>query len=312
MHILIPDDLSPAAIAVLTTPGWTVDARPGRPREHLLLDVAHADALIVRSATRVDAELIDAGTRLRVIARAGVGVDNIDLAAARRRRIVVMNAPAATTTSVAELALAGLLNLARHVPAADRAMKMGAWEKKVFAGTELAGKTLGIVGFGRIGRRVGDLATAVGMQVLAFDPVVLATGSEVRLVTLDALCAEADYLTLHAPVTATTRRMFDQARLARCKPGVRLVNTARGELIDEAALVAALDSGQVGGAALDVFSAEPPIDWTLARHPRVVATPHLAASTAEAQERVGIETATVVRTFLETGHAVCPVGVDPV
>ena len=304
MHILIPDDLSSSALTVLTAAGWTIDARAGRPLASLHADIASADALIVRSATRVDAALIDAGTKLRVIARAGVGVDNIDLAAARRRGIVVMNAPSATTTSVAELTLAGMLTLARHVSAADRSMKAGAWEKKAFVGTELAGKTLGIVGLGRIGRRVGQLASAFGMTILANDPGVATPVDGVAHVPLDTLCAEADYLTLHLPVTRSTTRMFDAARFARCRRGVRLVNTARGELIDEEALLAALDSGHVAGAALDVYTTEPPVDTRLSRHASVVATPHLAASTREAQERVGIEAATAVRDFLTSGTAV--------
>ncbi len=260
MHILIPDDLRPSAVALFTEAGWKTDARAGRPRQQLLADVAAADALIVRSATMVDAELIAAAPRLRVIARAGVGVDNVDVAAAGRRGIVVMNAPEATTTSVAELTLAGLLNLARHVCAADRSMKAGAWEKKAFSGTELAGKTLGVVGYGRIGRRVALLATAFGMRVLAHDAAPAGPAGGVQFAPLDVVCAEADYISLHVPVNAATRRLFDRARLARCKPGVRLVNTARGELIDEAALLEALDSGQVGGAALDVFATEPPVD----------------------------------------------------
>jgi D-3-phosphoglycerate dehydrogenase len=201
------------------------------------------------------------------------------------------------------LTLAGLLALARHVCAADRAMKAARWEKKAFAGTELRGATLGIVGFGRIGRAVAALARAFGMRVIAHDPVGGAPEPGVERVTLDALCAAADYVTLHVPVSDETRGLFDTARLGSCRRGVRLVNTARGELVDAAALVAALDSGQVGGAAIDVFAPEPPTDWSLATHPRVVATPHLAASTREAQLRVGIETAEAVRDYLRDGRA---------
>lgn len=303
MHILIPDDLPPAAIAVLAEQGWTTDTRSGRSAAQLRDDAAGADAIIVRSATTVDAPLIDAAPHLRVIARAGVGVDNVDLATAARRGIVVMNAPDATTTSVAELTLAGLLALARHVCAADHAMKAARWEKKAFAGTELREATLGIVGFGRIGRAVARLARAFGMRVLAADVVDGAPEPGVERVTLDALCGAADYITLHVPATADTRGLFDAARLATCRRGVRLVNTARGELVDAAALVAALDSGQVGGAAIDVYAPEPPVDWTLAAHPRVVATPHLAASTREAQWRVGVDTATAVRDYLRDGVA---------
>lgn len=217
-----------------------------------------------------------------------------------------MNAPNATSASVAELTLALMLALARHVPAADRAMKDGTWAKQAFAGTELGGKTLGIVGLGRIGRRVAKLGRAFGMTVLAHDPAVTPAdlgGDAVELVALDEACARADYLTLHVPATPATRHLVDAARLARCRRGVRLVNTSRGELVDPAALLAALDSGQVAGAGLDVFEREPPVDWALAQHPSVVATPHVAASTTEAQERVGLEAATAIRDFLKHGRA---------
>lgn len=303
MHILIPDDLQPAAVALLAAEGWSTDTRTSRPRLELLADMARADAVIVRSATRVDAALLAAAPHLRVIARAGVGLDNIDLDAARRHGVVVMNAPDATTTSVAELALAGMLALARHLSAADQAMKAGRWEKTQLAGVELHGKTLGLVGFGRIGRAVGRLGRAFGMTVVAHDPVAGQPVHEVSLLSLDALCDAADFVSLHVPVTGETRGLFDRARFARCRPGVRIVNTARAELIDDAALLEALDRGHVAGAALDVHSTEPPVDWALARHPRVVATPHVAASTAEAQLRVGMETALAVRDFLRDGVA---------
>lgn len=303
MHILIPDDLPPEALDVLSAEGWTTDARTGRSAAQLRDDVTRADAIIVRSATTVDDALIEAAPRLRVIARAGVGVDNVDLVAAHRRGVVVMNAPDATTTSVAELTLAGLLTLARHVCAADRAMKAQRWEKKAFAGTELRNATLGVVGFGRIGRAVSRLARAFGMRVVAHDPVDGGAEPGVERVTLGALCAAADYITLHVPVTDVTRGLFDATRFASCRRGVRLVNTARGELVNAAALVAALDTGQVAGAAIDVYAPEPPVDWTLAQHPRVVATPHLAASTREAQVRVGLETAAAVRDYLRDGQA---------
>lgn len=303
MHILVPDDLQPSALSVFHDEGWTTDARTGRSREQLLGDVLVADALVVRSATRVDAALVDAATKLRVIARAGVGLDTIDLAAAARRGIVVMNAPDAATTSVAELTLACLLALARQLPAADRSMKSGLWEKKHLTGIELSGKTLGVVGCGRIGQRVARLASAFGMHVVAADPTPPPTESVARHCALDELCATADFISLHAPLTASTGRLFDDARLAQCRRGVRLVNTARGELIDPEALLAALESGHVAGAALDVHDPEPPVDHRLTSHPAVIATPHLASSTIEAQERVGIEVATAVRDYLRSGRA---------
>jgi D-3-phosphoglycerate dehydrogenase / 2-oxoglutarate reductase len=305
MHIVVADSLPSSALDLLrAVPGWTIDARSGRAAADLAEDLATADALIVRSATSVTAALIGAAPRLRVIARAGTGVDNVDLQAATERGIIVMNAPGANSISVAELTMALMLSLSRGIPAADAAMKRGAWEKKKLSGVELRGKTLGLVGLGRIGQEVGNRARAFGMQLLAHDPFISADVAEslgVELVALDDLCARADYITLHLPVTPETRHLFDAGRLAACRAGVRLVNTARGELIDEAALAAALESGHVAGAALDVFETEPPVDWRLASLPQVVATPHIAASTAEAQEQVGLETAQAVRDFLLDG-----------
>jgi D-3-phosphoglycerate dehydrogenase len=305
MKIVIADDLPASAVALLgDVEGWHLDAKPGRPLPELLAAVADADALIVRSATRVTAEVIAAAPRLRVIARAGTGVDNVDLDAASARGIVVMNAPGANSISVAELALAQMLALARHLPAADAAMKQHKWEKKKFAGVELRGKTLGIVGLGRIGQEVAVRARSFGMQIVAHDPFIsaeLASQLGARLGSLDDVCAEADYLTLHLPVTPQTKHVFNAERFAKCKKGVRICNTARGELIDSAALVAALESGQVAAAAIDVFEKEPPVDWSIADQPNVVATPHIAASTGEAQELVGVETAAAVRDYLRDG-----------
>jgi D-3-phosphoglycerate dehydrogenase len=310
MHIVVADELAPSALQLLRAEGWSVDATTGRPPAQLGPALADADALIVRSATTVDAALIAAAPRLRAIARAGAGVDNIDVDAAAARGIVVMNAPGASTTSVAELTLALMLALARQIPAADRSMKAGRWDKKALTGSELAGQTVGVIGFGRIGRVVAGLARALGMVVLAHDPAVASAAGAtlgVTFVGLDDLCGRADYITLHLPSTRDTRRLFDAERIARCRPGVRLVNTSRGDLVDETALLAALDSGQVGGAALDVFVTEPPIDWTLIRHPAVVATPHVAASTLQAQERVGLDAATAIRDYLKDGRVTDPV-----
>ena len=305
MKIVIADDLPVSAADLLRdVPEWTVDARAGRPLPELEAALADADALIVRSATKVTRALIGQAPRLRVIARAGSGVDNVDLEAASERGIVVMNAPGANSISVAELALAFLLALARPIPGADAAMKARSWEKKKFTGSELRGKTLGLVGLGRIGQEVAHRARSFGMNLVAHDPFIseeVAAQLGARLATLDEVCAAADYLTLHLPVTGGTKHLFNADRLAQCKRGVRIVNTARGELIDEAALADALRSGQVGGAALDVFQQEPPKDWTLATLPNVIATPHIAASTGEAQELVGVETAAAVRDFLRDG-----------
>ena len=305
MRIVVADDLPASALDLLRAEaGWVVDARPGRTAAALAADLADADALLVRSATKVDAQLIAAAPRLRIVARAGTGVDNVDVAAASARGVLVVNAPGANSISVAEHACALMLALARAVPAADRAMKDARWEKKKFVGTELRGKTLGIAGLGRIGQEVALRARAFGMQLAAHDPYIskeIADGLGVALMTLDDLCATADYLTLHLPSTPETKHLFNDERFARCRPGIRLINTARGELIDEDALRRALESGIVGGAALDVFNHEPPSDWSLAQLPQVIATPHIAASTEEAQELVGTETAATVRDFLRDG-----------
>ena len=304
MKIIIADTLPSSAADLLRAEGWTVDARAGRSADELHADIAAADGLIVRSATQVDADLLAAAPRLRVVARAGTGVDNIDLDAASRRGILVLNAPGVNSISVAEHALALMLALARSVPRADASMKVGRWEKKALDGAELRGKCLGVLGLGRIGREVVRRAQAFEMRIVAHDPYIsaqIADDLNVELVTLDGLCAEADYISLHLPSTAGTRGLFDAARLASCKRGVRIVNTARGDLIDEAALAAAIGSGQVAGAGLDVFETEPPGADTLTGLPQVVATPHIAASTREAQELVGLETATCVREFLRAG-----------
>ena len=305
MKIVVADDLPASALDLLRAEaGWIVDARSGRTPAALAADLKDADALLVRSATKVTAQLLDAAPHLRVVARAGTGVDNVDVAAASARGLLVVNAPGANSISVAEHACALMLALARSVPAADRAMKEARWEKKKFLGTELRGKTLGVAGLGRIGQEVALRARAFGMRLVAHDPYIskeIAAGLGVELMTLDGMCAIADYVTLHLPSTAETRHVFIDERFARCRPGIRLINTARGELIDEAALRRAIESGIVGGAALDVFEQEPPSDWSLAQLPQIIATPHIAASTEEAQELVGTETAATVRDFLRDG-----------
>src|SRR5580765_4044201 len=265
MHIVIADQLPSSAVELLrTVPGWTIDARAGRPAEELARDLAHADALVVRSATKVTASLLAAAPQLKVIARAGTGVDNVDVPAATDRGIVVMNAPGANSISVAELALAFMLALARMIPIADASMKRGVWEKKKLSGEELRGKTLGIVGLGRIGQEVGARAKSFGMNLVAHDPFIseqIAGTLGIQLLSLDDLCAASDYITLHLPATPETRHLFNASRLSGCKAGVRIVNTARGELIDEGALADAIESRHVAGAGLDVFESEPPTDW---------------------------------------------------
>jgi D-3-phosphoglycerate dehydrogenase len=304
VKIVIADDLPASAADLLRAEGWDVDARTGRPLDQLKQDLADADALIVRSATKVTAAVIEAAPRLRVIARAGTGVDNVDVPAASARGVVVMNAPGANSISVAELALGLMLALARHVAAADAAMKQGKWEKKKFVGEELRDKTLGLAGLGRIGQEVARRARAFGMRVIAHDPFIAAHVAEdlgVELDSMDDVFAQSDYVSLHLPSTPATRNLVNAELLAKAKKGIRIVNTARGDLVDETALADAIESGHVGGAALDVFEVEPPPDPRLQQLPQVIATPHIAASTREAQELVGVETATALRDFLRDG-----------
>ena len=303
MKIVIADPLPASAADLLRDQGWDVDDQRGRTAEELHATLVDADALIVRSGTRVDADLIARAPGLRVIARAGTGVDNVDLDAASAGGILVVNAPGANSVSVAEHAFALLLTSARAIAQADGQMKAGRWEKKRFVGTELRGKTLGVVGLGRIGREVVHRAHAFVMRTVAHDPFIssqIAADLDVELLELDELCTQADFITLHVPSTGA-RPLFDAERLSRCKPTVRIVNTARGTLIDEAALADAIEHGVVGGAGLDVFQTEPPSDTRVIGLPQVVATPHIAGSTREAQELVGLETATCVRDFLNTG-----------
>ena len=304
MHIVIADSLPASAADALRANGWSVDTKSGRKADELARDLANADALIVRSATQVTAPLIESAPNLRVIARAGTGVDNVDVAAATARGILVMNAAGANSISVAELAIGLMLAMARAIPAADASMKQGVWDKKRFMGTELRGKVLGVVGFGRIGREVAVRARAFGMEIVAYDPFIASRAADaagVPLVELPDLLARADFITLHVPALPETRHMINASTIARMKKGVRIVNTARGELIDDAALASAITSGQVGGAALDVFDPEPPADTRLTSLPQVIATPHIAASTIEGQELVGNETALQVRDYLKDG-----------
>ncbi|MGH9412071.1 MAG: phosphoglycerate dehydrogenase [Vicinamibacterales bacterium] len=304
MHIVIADALPESAAETLRAAGWSVDARAGRGPDDLARDLEAADALIVRSATQVTQALIEAAPRLRVIARAGTGVDNVDVTAATARGVLVLNAAGANSVSVAEHALGLMLALARDTAAADASMKRGVWDKKRFTGIELRGKVLGIIGFGRIGREVATRAGAFAMDVIAHDPFLPARAAEaagVPLVDLDDLLARADFISLHVPALPETRHLLDADRLRRCRRGVRIVNTARGELIDEAAIADAIETGHVAGAGLDVFEREPPSDPRLTSLPQVIATPHISASTREAQDLVGAEIATNVRDFLSAG-----------
>ena len=266
--------------------------------------IADCDAIVIRSATKLTGDVLEHARKLKVIGRAGVGVDNVDVEAATRRGIVVANAPESTVVSAAEHTLALLLALARHVPEAHAALKQGRWERARYGGIELAGKTLGVLGFGRIGRQVARRARALEMRVIAYDPFVAAErfrelGIE-RVDTLDSVYEQAEFITLHLPLTDETRASIGRDALAKMRDGVRLVNAARGELVDEDALLEALRSGKVAAAALDVFSTEP-YTGPLLEHDHVVVTPHLAASTAEAQDRAGVIVAEQVVAALEGG-----------
>ncbi|HML21308.1 MAG TPA: hydroxyacid dehydrogenase [Aggregatilinea sp.] len=295
--VLVPDSLEDKGLQVLyNTEGVEVNAPGKMTREQTLAAVPNANALIVRSDTKVDSELLDHAPNLRFVVRAGVGVDNIDLDECTRRRVVVMNAPDGNTISTAELTFALILALARHIPAADASMRAGKWDRKKFMGTQLAGKTLGIIGFGRVGRAVAERAQAFGMTEVAYDPFVperVARHLGLSIVPrLDDLFAEADIITLHALVTDETRGLINAENIAKMKDGVRIINAARGKLINAADLAEALKSGKVAGAALDVYDTEPPTaDNPLLGLPTVIYTPHLGASTVEAQEAVAEQAA---------------------
>lgn len=305
-HVLVSDSVNPKAVEVLQQAGLKVTAPGQMKREETLAALADADALIIRSATKADAALIAAAPRLKVIARAGVGVDNVDLDAASVREIAVMNTPAGNTVATAEFAFGLMLALARHIPQAFDSMQAGKWDRKSYQGVELRGKTLGIIGFGRIGQAVGKRALAFEMRVIAYDPfipaeAVAALGAE--KVTLDEIYAQSDFISLHSVITDETREMINSATLAKMKKGVRIVNAARGALINEADLAAAIRSGHVAGAALDVYGEEPPPPGhPLIGLPNVIDTPHLAASTDEAQVAVAIEAAELIVAALLKGE----------
>jgi D-3-phosphoglycerate dehydrogenase len=304
MKIVLAEKVSPATLAVFAAePGWEVLTHDQLP-DGLPAALADADALVVRSAVQADDALMAQAPKLRVIGRAGVGVDNIDADAATRRGIVVMNTPGANAVAVAELTIGLMLALARKVPAANAGMHAGRWEKKILQGAELRGKTLGILGLGRIGLEVAKRAKGFGLEILGSDPFVsaaVARENGIKLVTLDELIAGSNYITLHVGLTPQTTGVINAKTLAAMKKGVRIINCARGELIDDAALVEALKSGQVAGAALDVFAVEPAKNTPYAELDNVILTPHIAGSTAEAQEAVGIQIARQVRDYLKLG-----------
>ncbi|HKF71218.1 MAG TPA: phosphoglycerate dehydrogenase [Stellaceae bacterium] len=305
--VLIADALSPRAVEIFRERGVETDVKVGLRPDALKAIIGAYDGLAVRSTTKVTRPLIERAERLKVIGRAGIGVDNIDLPGATQRGIVVMNTPYGNSITTAEHAIALMFALAREVPAADQSTQAGKWEKSRFMGVELFGKTLAVVGCGNIGSIVADRALGLKMRVIAYDPYLSperAIEIGVEKVDLDELFRRADFITLHTPLTDATRDIIDAKAIAKMKKGVRLINCARGGLIREADLKAALDSGQVAGAALDVFPVEPATENILFGHPKVVATPHLGAATSEAQENVALQIAEQMAAFLLTGAVV--------
>ncbi|MBX3003984.1 MAG: hydroxyacid dehydrogenase [Anaerolineales bacterium] len=301
MKVLIADSLAPQALARLEAAGLQADDRAGISAEELQALLPQYAGLIVRSRTKVSAALLAAAPALKVVGRAGVGVDNIDLAAAKAQGVVVVNTPVSTSVAVAELTLALMLALLRSIPRADASMKAGAWDKKSFEGAELAGKTLGVLGMGNIGAQVARRAAAFDMRVIAYDPFLddaTITTRGALAAKLEAVYAESDVLTLHLPLLPETRGMLNESTFAQMKRGVYLICAARGGVIDEDALLNALARGQVAGAALDVFATEPPGASALVTHPQVIATPHMGAQTAEAQTRAAADVADEVANVL--------------
>ncbi|HEU0118009.1 MAG TPA: phosphoglycerate dehydrogenase [Alphaproteobacteria bacterium] len=302
--VLISDALSPRAVDIFKERGLEVDLKVGLKPDELKAIVGNYDGLAIRSATKVIPEIISAATKLKVVGRAGIGVDNVDVPAATARGIVVMNTPFGNSITTAEHAIAMMFALARQLPAANASTHAGKWEKSKFMGVELTGKTLGIIGCGNIGSIVADRALGLKMKVVAYDPFLTPERAQqmgVEKVELDQLFPRADFITLHTPLTDQTRNIIDAKNIAKCKKGVRIINCARGGLIVEADLKAALESGQVSGAALDVFAEEPAKQHPLFGMENVVCTPHLGASTTEAQENVALQIAEQMSDFLLTG-----------
>jgi D-3-phosphoglycerate dehydrogenase / 2-oxoglutarate reductase len=298
--VLIAEQLSPATVEALG-PDFDIREVDGTDRPALLSAIADASAVLIRSATQIDAEAIAAAKQLKVVARAGVGLDNVDIKSATEAGVMVVNAPTSNIISAAELTIGHILSLARHIPAAHASLAAGEWKRSKYTGTELYEKTVGIIGLGRIGALIAARLQAFGMEVVAYDPYVTAARAQqlgVRLATLDELLGESDFVTIHMPKTPETTGMIGTAQLKAMKKTAYVVNVARGGLIDEAALAAALKAGEIAGAGIDVFTSEPPTDDVLTSAPNIVVTPHLGASTDEAQEKAGVSVARSVRLAL--------------
>ncbi|KAB2849197.1 MAG: phosphoglycerate dehydrogenase [Hyphomicrobiaceae bacterium] len=302
--VLISDELSPAAVAIFKERGLAVDVKPGLPKEELERIIGGYDGLAIRSATKVTEKVLGKAKRLKVIGRAGIGVDNVDIKAATAKGIIVMNTPFGNSITTAEHAITLMLALARQIPAADRSTQAGKWEKSKFMGVEIFNKTLGVIGCGNIGSIVAERAIGLRMKVVAYDPYLSEKRAEelgVEKVDLDELFRRADFITLHTPLTDKTRNIINANSLAKAKKGVRIINCARGGLVDEAALAAALKSGRVAGAAFDVFVTEPAKENPLFGFDNVICTPHLGASTSEAQENVALQVAEQMSDYLLRG-----------
>lgn len=300
MKILVCDKTEKECVDQMRAAGLTVDVRDDITPDDLMKVLPAYDGMVVRSRTKVRQPLIDVCPSLKVIVRGGVGLDTIDADYAKSKGVTVMNTPMASSASVAELTIGYMFALARSIYPASASMKSEKWEKKNFEGDEIGGKTLGLIGIGNIGKEVAKRASALGMKVVAYDPYVKSMEG-VKLVTLDVLLAQADYISLHLPKTKESANMIGAAQFAKMKNGVRIINCARGGIIDEKALHDALVSGKVAGAALDVYSEEPPTDWKLVKLPNVICSPHIGAATKEAQGRVGAEVAEKLIAFSKNG-----------
>ena len=300
MKIIICDKVESEYIEQMRAAGLTVDVRDDISPEELITVLPNYDGMVVRSRTKVRKNLIDACPNLKVILRGGVGLDTIDYEYAQSKNIKVMNTPLASSASVAELAIGYMLALARSIPQATASMKSEKWDKKSFDGDEVGGKILGLIGIGNIGKEVAKRANALGMTVIAYDPYVKEIEG-IKLISLDGLLPQADYISLHLPKTDESANMISTQQFAKMKNGVRIVNCARGGIIDENALYDALVNGKVSGAALDVFAEEPPTDWKLLKLDNVIASPHIGAATKEAQARVGAEVAQKMIAFAKDG-----------
>ncbi len=317
-RVLITDNLSAAGLKLLQqTPGIEVDVRSGLSPAEVREALRQADGIIIRSGTTLTPEILEGQERLKVIVRAGVGVDNIDLPSATRAGIIVMNTPAGNTTSTAEHTVAMLMALSRNIGPASQGMREGRWDRKKYTGTQLAGKTIGVIGLGRIGQTVASRCRALQMTVLGYDPFLSEERAAEHGIELfrdvDELIGRCDFLTVHTPLTDETRGLLNADRLKRCKPGVRIINCARGGIVDETDLADAIESGHVAGAALDVFTSEPPAtDCRLTKLPQVLCTPHLGASTDEAQEQVALEAAEIITAFLTRNEVRYAVNMAPI